>query len=223
MIGFARSVLEAEERARRHFAVSDLRGRLRFGASEDLVLHGLPEILREFVRSHPRVDLELTVGLSGTLHERLEAGALDLVFAKRPPGEGAGQVVWREKLVWFASPDTVLDPAQPVPLILLTPPSITRARALEALERHGRPWHVVCTSGSQSGVHAAALAGLGIGPHAASLVPPGLVALAPGPHLPPLGDVDFVVLGRRRALGGPAAALAAVIQAGGDRLRGAGP
>src|SRR3974377_1920259 len=61
---------------------------------------------------------------------------------------------------WAPGPRT--DPAQPLPLILYTPPSITRAMALEALERHGRAWRIVCTSGSLSGLRAAALAELGI-------------------------------------------------------------
>lgn len=219
MVGFAGSVLETEERARQHFAGSRLRGHLRFGASEDLVLRGLPDILRTFTSANPEVDLELTVGLSGILHERLEAGGLDLILAKRRMGETHGELIWREPLVWFARPGTRLDETQPVPLILMTPPSITRAQAQEAMERHGCAWRVVCTSGSQSGVHAAVLAGLGIGPHARSLVPPGLVILPTGPGLPPLGEVEFVVVGRRRALSQPAAALSAVIQSNVDLLR----
>ncbi|HEY2132670.1 MAG TPA: LysR substrate-binding domain-containing protein [Acetobacteraceae bacterium] len=221
MLGFARSIMETSERAQRHFARGEVRGRVRFGASEDVVLRGLPQILRQFMRDHPQVELELTVGLSGTLHERLEADALDLVFVKRRPGELHGTLIWREPLVWFSAPGLRLDPSQPVPLILLAQPSITRAQALEALEMHGRAWRVVCTSSSQSGVHAAALAGLGIGPHARSLVPPGLAALPALPHLPAPGDVEFVLLeGRRAQSAGPALALAEVIQSNGDLLRG---
>lgn len=219
MTGFARSAVEAEDRARRYFAGSDLRGRLRFGVSEDLVLNGLPEILRAFMRDHPQIALELTIGLSGTLHERLENGGLDLVFAKRMPGDGRGRLVWREPLVWFAAPGLSVDPSAPLPLILLPPPSLTRERTLEVLERSGRHWRIVCTSGSQSGVHAAALAGLGIGPHARSLVPRNLAPLPPAAGLPPLGDIDFVVSSGRSADNGPASALAEVILANSSRLR----
>ena len=215
MLGFARSVLETEARARRHFAAAKLRGRLRFGASEDVLLQGLPEILRDFTGAHPAVDLELTVGLSGGLHACLEEGALDLVFAKRPEGDARGRLVWRDPLVWIGRPGTAPDPAEPLPLIVLAPPSITRSRVLESLERAGRSWRLACTSGSQTGVDAAALAGLGVAPHAASLVPSGLVSLQ-GPGLPELGEVEFVVQGARR---GPAAALSALLEASADRLR----
>ncbi|RVT91706.1 LysR family transcriptional regulator [Rhodovarius crocodyli] len=215
MLGFARSVLDIEARARRHFSAAKLRGRLRFGASEDVLLQGLPDILRDFTQANPGVELELTVGVSGELYNRLAEGALDLVFAKRPEGDPRGRLVWREPLVWIGRPGTSFDPAEPLPLILLAPPSITRLRVLEVMERAGRAWRLACTSGSQTGVDAAALAGLGVAPHAASLVPQGLATLH-GPGLPELGDVEFVVQGARR---GPAAALSQLLEASADRLR----
>ena len=46
MIEFARGILAANERAERYFAGSELRGRLRFGASEDFVTSLLPDVLR---------------------------------------------------------------------------------------------------------------------------------------------------------------------------------
>src|SRR3546814_12017134 len=58
MLGFARSILETGERARQYFEGSKIRGRLRFGVPEDFVLSGLPDILREFTRIHPLIDLE---------------------------------------------------------------------------------------------------------------------------------------------------------------------
>src|SRR5215831_5526066 len=162
MIEFARGILAANERAQRYFAGSQLRGRLRFGTSEDFVASRLPEVLREFVRTHPLVEFELTVGLSGELVEKLGRGELDLVCGKRRPGDDSGRVVWRDKLVWVAQEEWRIEASCPVPLILYSPPSITRAIALSALERERRPWRIVCTSGSLSGLRAAALAGLGV-------------------------------------------------------------
>lgn len=225
MLGFARTILEANDRAAAFFAGTRLRGRLRFGASEDFVQTRLPEILERFRLDHPEVDLELTVELSGTLHRRLAEGRLDLVLGKRGSGETHGRLVWRDRLVWIAGERLRLDPERPVPLILYPPPSITRSRALDVLERAGREWHIACTSGSLSGVRAAALAGLGVVPHAHGLIPAGLRRLPPRAYaLPDLGDVDFVLLQSRRARAGgaahePAAALARSILAAGDRLQ----
>lgn len=220
MLGFARRMLEVQEQASAFFTGTRLRGRLRFGASEDFVLTRLPEILEGFRYDHPEVDLELTVELSGTLHEQLAAGKLDLVLAKRRTEDPRGELVWHDKLVWIGAERLRLDADRPVPLIVYPPPGITRALALEALERQGRAWRIACTSGSLNGLIAAARAGLGVMAHSRGMVPPGLVRVAERVGLPELGEVDFVLVhgGRRGSAQGAADALAGAILAGGDRL-----
>src|SRR5277367_4689744 len=68
-----------------------------------------------------------------------------------------------------------------MPLILYSPPSIMREIALATLERSGRPWRIVCTSDSLSGLRAASLAGLGITVISEGLIPAGLTEI-PGGH-----------------------------------------
>ncbi|MFF3286325.1 LysR family transcriptional regulator [Streptomyces sp. NPDC003023] len=225
MLGFARTILQAHERASAYFTGTRLRGRLRFGASEDFVLTRLPEILEAFRRDHPEVDLELTVELSGTLHKRLEAGRLDLVLAKRVPGATRGELVWRDRMVWISADGLRIDPERPLPLIVFPPPALTRARALEVLEQAGRSWRIACTSGSLSGLAAAARAGLGVMAHTRGLIPPGLVPVPERAGLPELGGVDFVLLQdrRREAAREAAGALADALLAAGDRLHGPVP
>jgi DNA-binding transcriptional LysR family regulator len=219
MIEFAGNILAANQRAEGYFAGSQLRGRLRFGASEDFVASRLPEVLREFVRTHPLVDVELTVGLSGELNQKLGRGELDLVCGKRHPGEDHGHLIWRDRLVWVSADTAAFDPTAPTPLILYPPPSITREIALAALEHCGRAWRIVCTSSSLSGLRAAALAGLGVTVVAAGLIPPGLAEIPGGHGLPDLGAVEFVLHGAGRVIHGPAAKLADAILASGIRLQ----
>ncbi|MDG3438917.1 LysR substrate-binding domain-containing protein [Nitrospirillum amazonense] len=218
LVEFARGMLELEERARQHFAGADLRGRVRLGAGEDFVISHLSDVLAAFVRRHPAVDLELTVGLSGFLYQKLDAGELDLVLAKRRPGDTLGRPLWRDRFVWAGREGEVLDPAKPVPLVLYTPPSISRSVALESLERHGRPWRIACVSGSLSGLRAAALAGLGVTVQPRAMLPSGMAEV---PHLPPLVDVEFVLAGPGATGRGPAAALAQAITDSAVRLQGA--
>ncbi|MFJ9350756.1 LysR substrate-binding domain-containing protein [Streptomyces sp. NPDC101237] len=221
MLGFARRILDVHEQAAAFFTGTRVRGRLRFGASEDFVLTRLPEILEGFRHDHPEVDLELTVELSGTLHERLAAGKLDLVLAKRRAEDPLGELVWQDDLVWIGAERLRLDPARPVPLIVYPPPGITRALALEALERQGRDWRIVCTSGSLNGLIAAARAGLGVMAHSRGLIPPGLFRVPDRAGLPELGRVDFVLVHSpaRTPAQSAADALAAAILTSGARLR----
>jgi len=176
-------------------------------------------LLRDFISIHTQVDLELKVGVSAGLYQAMEAGELDLVLAKRPAGDARGQLVWRDRFVWIGPPSPRFDPDGRVPLIVYEAPSITRSVALAALERVGLTWRIACTSGSLSGLRAAALAGLGVGVHARSLIPDGLFEVPGSYRLPDLADVEFVVRTAPSASRGPAKALAAAIMANSDRLQ----
>ena len=212
MLIFAQNILDTQERARRFFAGSELRGRLRFGSSEDFVLSRLPSILRNFARRHPEVDLELTIALSGELTDMLNAGELDLALTKRWIGEESGDFVSREKLVWVGTEFTDFSRHPTLPLVMFPPPSITRSAAIESLDAAGIPWRIVCTCTGLVGLRAATMAGFGVMVQPLSLIPPGLVALPPSPNLPPLNDIEFVLTGTSKVLRGPAAELADAIQ-----------
>jgi len=220
MVAFAREILDRHDAARRHFSESPISGRLRFGVSEDLVLYELPTILAGFRRSHPRIDLQLTVGLSEDLQRSLDGNELDLVFGKRRPGSRRGELIFRERLVFLAAPDYVVDPGEPIPLVTYPQPALTRAIALDVLQRTGRGVRVACTTDSLNGLRAAALAGLGVVLHAEGLPPPGLVpARDPQRVLPDAGDIEFVLLSRRSVLSGPEAALRDAILTDAHRVR----
>jgi DNA-binding transcriptional LysR family regulator len=211
MIGFADTILHGMERATAYFAGPQLRGRVRLGASEDIVLGQLPAVLSRFRRSHPLVELELLVEMSESLHLKLRAGELDLILAKSRPGDEPGRSVRREGLVWAGVPEHQLDLTGPIPLIMHPEPSITRAHVIQVLQQSRRSWRIACTSASLNGLRAAVLAGLGVAVFARSLVPAGLVELDEG--LPALGEVEFVLTARRLPTHGPVTALADAILA----------
>jgi len=198
LLSHARAMLAIEAQVQSQFKGQNLRGNLRLGVSEDFVTSQLPAVLEDFVRSHPSVDLELTVALSGTLYEMQDNGEIDLVLAKRRLGDARGRLVYREPLVWLArDPDHVLN-GGPLPLIAFPPPSVTRSIALEALGRSQVAWRIVCTCGSLSGLTAAARAGMGVLVQPRSMAPSGLKEIGRD-RLPILEDVEFVLVPRKGA------------------------
>jgi transcriptional regulator, LysR family len=115
--------------------------RLRLGFSENLVPTLLPRILARFADRHPEVELDLTTGLSHQLLDEEKAGRLDLVISKRTQGNpGAGQVIWREPLVWIAAADYTIDAREPLRLVTMRPPCGYRDLLGEALARVERDW-----------------------------------------------------------------------------------
>lgn len=191
----ARRVLGEYDHLNEFLQGAPLRGRLRFGASEDFVLSALPDVLVAFARRHPEVDMEVTAGLSADLYRAFDAGALDIIFVKRRADDSRGQIVWREPIAWTARPGYRLETGAAVPLLLYPAPSVTRSRAISTLEAARCAWRIAFTSGSLSALTAAARAGLGLMPHSVRLMPQGLAVMAPARGLPKLPDIEFVILG----------------------------
>lgn len=212
LLEHARSVIDAHVRLERSLTDAPLRGRLRLGASEDFVLSALPDVLATFARRHPEVDLELRAGLSHDLYDAFDAGLLDVILVKRRAGDRRGVLAWREAIRWVGHAGVRIDRDEPLPLLLYPAPSVTRARAIEALEAVDRRWRVAFTSASLTGLTAAARAGLGVMPHSARLMPAELMSFESGPSLPALPEMEFVVLGPGGRQPVAEALIAAVLQ-----------
>jgi DNA-binding transcriptional LysR family regulator len=211
MLGFARTILAAQDQAQSYFTGSAMRGRLRFGSADDLALTQLPGILRDFRQLYPQINLELTVSQSPALLRRLAAGALDLVFIKQDPGSTEGRLVRRDRMVWVGHRSMSLDREAPVPLIAYQAPSLSRMYAIRSLESVGRMWRITCNVKEVNGVLAAVRAGIGIAVFPQSLIPPDLAQVSASYELPELGDVDFSLLDNPSAPRGPIDALTAAI------------
>lgn len=217
MAGFARNIIAACDQAAAYFSGSRPRGRLRIGFSDDLALTRLPQILRDFRRDNPLVDLDLTVDQSGLLHQRLEGDKLDVFIGKRPSGEDRGRLVKRDHLVWVGTPSTRVDLARPLPLVVYPAPSLSRTEIRRALHRARLPFRTACVCRGVNGLIAAVAAGVGISALAASLVPIQLTTLGPGSGLPELGTIDLVLQSNPRTEHRPAVrALISTVLAGGS-------
>ena len=147
----------ANDRARRYFAGSQLRGRLR-SAPPRISSPRLPEV-RRFHPGAPSGSSALTVDLQRHAVPDAGCGDLDLAPCKRRTGDDRGRLVWRDRLAWIGTAATRIDPAQPLPLHTRR---ASRGRRRWRWSGAGRPWRIVCSSGSPSGLRAAALAGLGV-------------------------------------------------------------
>ena len=174
LLGDARRLLQLEEAARHRLAAPRLSGTVRLGVVEEVAGGSLPPALGRFATLHPGVKLEVQIGVSAELIEQLNAGRLDVVFAKRPLGTSKGRLVWREPLVWAAADTFDLVPGAALPLALYRERSVSREAAL------------------------AALAGLAITPLPASALIAGLRILGLEEGLPRLPDLEFAIYEKAR-------------------------
>lgn len=202
LLAYARRILHLCDEARSRLVEPDARGTVRLGTPEDFATVHLPDVLARFARAHPRVGLEVTCDFTVNLLDGFSKGLYDLVLFKREPQGGPsgrasmpeGVGVWREVLVWAASPRLVLEAREDLPLVLAPAPDVYRRRALAALDAAHRPWRVVYTSPSLAGLQAAVRAGLGVTVLPRGMLPHGAVALSEAEHrLPALPDTQIVL------------------------------
>jgi len=210
MAGFARTILAAHSAAEDYFSGSAMKGKLRFGAADDLAITQLPRILRHFRQLYPQINLELTVDQSTPLFRKLHTGSLDLIFIKQKPETTDGTVVRRDQLVWVGQEKTIVEIGAPVPLITYQGTTVSRTSAIEALEQAGRRWRITCNTREVNGLLAAVRAGLGVAVFPRSLIPDDLVVVGTRFALPVLGEVDLTLL---RNPGAPAEPVDALISA----------
>ncbi len=212
LLGDARRLLQLEEAARLRLSAPRLSGLVRLGVVEEVAGGSLPSSLGRFAALHPGVKLEVQTGVSAELIGLLDAGRLDVVYAKRPLGTSKGRLVWREPLVWAAADSFAFVPGAALPLALYRERSVSREAALAALQDGDWTWDIVYTSPSLTGVRAAALAGLAVTPLPASAVIAGLRILGAAEGLPRLPDLEFAIYEKARP-DKAAVALAATLQA----------
>jgi DNA-binding transcriptional LysR family regulator len=218
MLAHAGVILQAISRAETQFRASKLKGRVRLGSSEDLALGPLPSVLAAFRDAHPDVELEITMGMTARLYELLDAGSIDLLIGKRRMGDRRGVPLFTGRLEWLARTGAIVDLNEPLPLVLVAEPSVTRAVVLDTLAQAGIQWQVVCTSSSHAGCIAAARAGLGVTVRPQYMTARGLAPLENRASLPALPDVEFIALASKR-LSRPAATLLQLLHS--SDLRGA--
>lgn len=163
LLEHARRMLQLNDEALAALDGLGVDGIVRFGMPQDFADTWLPLALGRFARAHPAVRIELKVDRNDSLASAVERGQLDLALAFDLGGAPAAPAPLRRlPMRWIAHPDWRLAADEPVPLLLMERPCMFHQAATDSLDRAGRPWRVVLTSASVSGLWAAAEAGLGV-------------------------------------------------------------
>jgi len=121
-------------------------GRLRVGMIDIAAVHYCRDAMRRFRRTHPDLDVGMTVSPTGELLDRLERNELDVVVCVDPEGTGPFDTVpmVRDELAVYAPPGTPADtPATRWgPWLLFPSDSRTRTAIDRRLRAVGAPRQV---------------------------------------------------------------------------------
>ncbi|MFD1987869.1 LysR substrate-binding domain-containing protein [Mesorhizobium newzealandense] len=210
LVGHARRILAAHREAWLALKGARAAGRVAIGTTQDFADSGLPDLLRAFAVSHPRVRIELRVGRSAELAQALQSGGLDLAIVMRQAATPDEVGVLREPMIWLCSQMGLASRQEELPLALLDPYCGFREAALAALDTAGRRYRIAAGSASLAGLRTAVNAGVALTLRTARFAHSGIVEAPRELGLPQVPMAEFAIRLRAGA-GGPAADLAALL------------
>jgi DNA-binding transcriptional LysR family regulator len=103
---------------------------------------------------------------------------------------------WPEPLTWLESADfpvSSMSRLEPLPLVAFPPNGLYRSDMMEALDRIGRPWHVVFTSSSLVSIQSAVAEGLGVSLLPTRVILPAHCAVPELAGLPAVEPMEIVI------------------------------
>jgi DNA-binding transcriptional LysR family regulator len=170
LLGYARKILALNIEAEQALSGRRLDGQIHLAAPQDIAEDVLPEVLKRFAGMYPKVLLSVRVDRNLSLLDGMQKAAFDVALAQSPDATLAGMDAIKDirrlnqaKMQWLAASDfTGIRPSEQVPLVLLEPPCLFRAKALQVLEAAGIEYRLAYTTASLAGLRAAVEAGLGV-------------------------------------------------------------
>lgn len=191
LYSYATKILELHDEMRSHIGEPSSAQRvLRIGIPDDFAqtfLSGFFEAIRQWC---PDVEVFVTSDTSNKLREMVDQGELDLAIVTSENPLDGGKVLRQEKLRWVRGTNGQVEDGSPLPMAVFNDGCIFRRRAIEALTSRERPWTIVHSGNSFSGLLAVLKSGNAVSVLAESSVDRDLVLLV-GNDYPDLGDVTI--------------------------------
>ncbi len=195
---YAKRMLALNDEALHSLNPPAVEGKLRFGIPSEFATTLLPKVVGQFAKNYPGVALEVISDLSKNLTHEKRRSEFDLILTLQDqPSESTKQFVQKDDLVWVASKNWSSVPTE-LPLVAAPEPCIYRQRALKALSRTNKEWHIVYTNSDLTGLQAAIEEGLGVTVLARSVVPKSLKILTSANDMPELGSIGISLLYDKR-------------------------
>ncbi|RCK41370.1 LysR family transcriptional regulator [Thalassospira xiamenensis] len=207
LLGFARRLLQLNDEVMSRFRTPDFAGKVQLGVPNDNGIIAIPEIMRRFAISHPHVEVDVFLGPTARLRQRIADGTTDIAVFSYNPELDRQPPIHSEPLVWLGARNGMAIEKRPLPVALAEPGCYWRAMALRALDEAGINYRVAYTSEFCQAQIAATEADLAICPVPISVISDRLIHLDARHGLPELGEYR-ITLAKRPGTGPAENALA---------------
>ncbi|MBR0799106.1 LysR family transcriptional regulator [Bradyrhizobium jicamae] len=188
----ARAFLAAHDRA--IAGLSAERRRFSLGIATHVGAPELPTLLARLNAHDPALTIEVRLDDARDLLDAFDRGIIDAVIIFREDDRRDGEVLGPDQFGWFATPDFVHRPGEPLRLAASSPACGILNIATRALDAAGLPWNEVFLGCGAFAVAEAVSAGLAVSVFSCRMAPPGTIDVSRRLGLPELPASEIVLL-----------------------------
>jgi DNA-binding transcriptional LysR family regulator len=184
---YARQMLRLNDEALAHFTGRSTTGTLRIGLPTDFSVAYLQEVISDFAKAFPALEIEVHCDVSRQVLARLHADEFDIAIGILDPERNPYLVrSWEERPLWAGPRDGETHLKTPVPLASHPEGCEYRRRMIAALRSIGREWRIVYTNPGIGGLQRAVSTGLGVTALTRKTLLPDMQVLGPQQGFPTL-------------------------------------
>ena len=192
LLGYAIRLLDLNDEAVGRLTSQDYEGQVRLGIPSDVIYPHMPDILKQFNRDYPRVQIKLACANSKALKQHLKQGSLDVILTTEQNPDGGGEVIGTQRLIWTGADGGNAWKQQPLPLGMSKSCAFWPS-AIQALEGAGLEWVDQVTTEDVMAAEAMTAADLCVCVELGCALITGRAPIDHGGLLPELPDYGLVV------------------------------
>ncbi len=198
LLGYAKRLLSLNREAVSEFISPEISGVVRLGAPDDVGERILPDVLKRFARTHPKIAVDVVIDMSSSLIKRLQERRLDitLLTCQTDQVPEGGEVLLTEQLVWAGAKGGCAHLCSPIPVSMWEEGCAWRAGAVEELDARKISYRIAYMSAHTAGQRAAIMSDLAVAPLPKSFVGDDMVVLGEEDGLPPIGTYSLGMIVR---------------------------
>jgi len=160
-------------------------GEIVLGVPHDIVYPAIPQVLKQFHASFPRVKVQLVSSYTRALKEKFGRGECDMILTTETVQEAGAETLCSKPLVWIGAPGGCAWRQQPLKLAFGRMCTF-RPRVVEALDTAGISWDVIVETESDRTIEATVSADLAVHTMIEGTEPPHLAKIDHAGQLPAL-------------------------------------
>ena len=176
-------------------------GEITLGVPHDIVYPAIPQVLKQFNASFPRVKVQLEASHTRVLKDQFARGACDLILTTETGPDAGAETLAVKELRWVGGPAGTAWRSQRPLRLAFGRLCVFRTVVTNALDRAGLPWEIGVETDSDRTIEAAVAADLAVHAMIDGTEPPYLEQIDHGGALPDLPSQQINLYGAQHPVG----------------------